>query len=108
RGGVSEGGTPSLVLPVFQFRCSLVQTDDLPIDIFPDGFLAPPRAFPRPEIDNETTVVALPTWTSEWRRRYRAVEHVKPDPKLYSLASFEADGVFNQVASVVRLGGEPV
>jgi hypothetical protein len=96
-----------LDLPAIQFRCSLVPTDDLAIDNFPDRFLDPPRAFPRTEIDNETTVVALPTWTSEWRRRYRAVEHVKPDPKLYSLASFEADGVFNQVTIVVGLGGEP-
>jgi len=106
-GATSQGGIPSLDLPAIQFRCSLVPTDDLAIDNFPDRFLDPPRAFPRPEIDNETTVVALPTWTSEWRRRYRAVEHVKPDPKLYSLASFEADGVFNQVAIVVGLGGEP-
>jgi Putative DNA-binding domain len=109
RHGESQGGPiPSLDLPAIQFRCSLVPTDDFAIDNFPDRFLGSPQTSPRPEIDNMTTVVALPTWTSEWRRRYRAVEHVRgPDPRLYSWASLEADGVFNQVAIVVGLHSEP-
>ena len=103
RHGESQGAIPSLDLRAIQFRCSLVPTDDLAVDNFPDRFLGSPQASPRPEIGNEmTSVVELPTWTSEWRRRYRAVEHVgKPVPRIYSLVSLEADGVFNQVAIVV-------
>jgi hypothetical protein len=88
-----------------QFRCSLVPTEDLAIDNFPDRFLG---ACPRPEIDNEITVVALPAWTSGWRRRDRAVEHIgSPDFRIYSFASLEADGVFNQIAIVAEPRSEP-
>jgi hypothetical protein len=110
RHGESQGPIPSLDLPAIQFRCSLVPTDDLAINNFPDRFLGPPsQPSPRPEIDNDRiNVVELPTWTSEWRRRYRAVEHVRgPDIRLYSSASFEADGVFNQVAIVAGVRSEP-
>jgi hypothetical protein len=65
-----------------QFRCSLVPTDDLAIDNFPDRFLgSQSQASPRPEIGfgDVISVVELPGLTSEWRRRYRAVEHRSSD-----------------------------
>jgi hypothetical protein len=90
-----------------QFRCSLVPTDDLAIDNFPDRFLgSQSQASPRPEL-GAMIVGELPPWTSEWRRRYRAVEHRKSDSRRYFLASLEADGAFNQVAIVVGPRGEP-
>jgi hypothetical protein len=106
RHGESQGPIPSLDLPAIQFRCSLVPTDDLAIDNFPDRFLGPPsRPSPRPEI-GDMIVGELPTWTSEWRRRYRAVDHIKNDGRRYWQASLAADGVFNQISIVAGNDGE--
>jgi Putative DNA-binding domain len=108
RHGESQGAIPSLDLPAIQFRCSLVPTDDLAVDNFPDRFLGSPQASLRPEIGNEmTSVVELPTWTSEWRRRYRAVDHIKNDGRRYWQVSLAADGVFNQISIVAGNDGEP-
>jgi Putative DNA-binding domain len=107
RHGESQGAIPSLDLPAIQFRCSLAPTDDLAVDNFPDRFLGSPQASPRPEIGNEmTSVVELPTWTSEWRRRYRAVDHIKNDGRRYWQVSLAADGVFNQISIVAGNDGE--
>jgi hypothetical protein len=54
-----------------------------------------------------TSVVELPTWTSEWRRRYRAVDHIKNDGRRYWQVSLAADGVFNQISIVAGNDGEP-
>jgi hypothetical protein len=107
RHGESQGAIPSLDLPAIQFRCSLAPTDDLAVDNFPDRFLGSPQASPRPEIGNVTSVVELPTWTSEWRRRYRAVDHIKNDGRRYWQVSLAADGVFNQISIVAGNDGEP-
>jgi Schlafen, AlbA_2 len=107
RHGGSQGPIPSLDLPAIQFRCSLVPTDDLAIDNFPDRFLgSPSQPSPRPEI-GDMIVGELPPWTNEWRRRYRAVEYARTDFRRYSFASLEADGVFNQLAFVAGPGSEP-
>jgi hypothetical protein len=107
RHGESQGAIPSLDLPAIQFRCSLAPTDDLAVDNFPDRFLGSPQASRRPEIGNEmTSVVELPTWTSEWRRRYRAVDHIKNDGRRYRQVSLAADGVFNQISIVAGNDGE--
>lgn len=106
RHGESQGAIPSLDLPAIQFRCSLAPTDDLAVDNFPDRFLGSPQASPRPEIGNVTSVVELPTWTSEWRRRYRAVDHIKNDGRRYWQVSLAADGVFNQISIVAGNDGE--
>jgi hypothetical protein len=99
-GATSQGSLPSRDLPAIQFRCSLVPTDDLAIDNFPDRFLgSQSQPYLRPEI-GEMFVGELPRWTNEWRRRYRAVEYVRTDSRQYSVASLEADGVFNQIAIV--------
>jgi hypothetical protein len=87
-------------LPAIQFRCSLVPTDDLAIDNFPDRFLgSQSQPSLRPEI-GDMFVGELPPRTNEWRRRYRAVEYVRMDSRRCSFASLEADGVFNQIAIV--------
>jgi hypothetical protein len=100
RHGESQGPIPSLDLPAIQFRCSLVPTDDLAIDNFPDRFLgSQSQPSPRPEI-GDMLVGELPPWTNEWRRRYRAVEYVRMDYRRCFFASLEADGVFNQIAIV--------
>jgi Putative DNA-binding domain len=99
-GATSQGDLPSLDLPAIQFRCSLVPTDDLAIDNFPDRFLgSQSQPSPRPEI-GDMLVGELPPWTNEWRRRYRAVEYVRMDYRRCFFASLEADGVFNQIAIV--------
>jgi hypothetical protein len=99
-GATSQGDLPSLDLPAIQFRCSLVPTDDLAIDNFPDRFLgSQSQPSPRPEI-GDMLVGELPRWTNEWRRRYRAVEYVRMDYRRCFFASLEADGVFNQIAIV--------
>jgi Putative DNA-binding domain len=99
-GAMSQGSLPSLDLPAIQFRCSLVPSDDLAIDNFPDRFLgSQSQPSPRPEI-GAMIVGQLPQWTNEWRRRYRAVEYVGIDHRRWSFASLEADGVFNQIAIV--------
>jgi hypothetical protein len=88
--------------PAIQFRCSLVPTDDLALDNFPDRFLGTqPQQSPKPQIsDLVQEVVKLPEWTTEWRRRYRAVEHVGHSNRLYWYASLEADGVVNLITIV--------
>src|SRR5262249_43739945 len=85
--------------PAIQFRCSLVPTDDLALDNFPDRFLGTQSTkSPKPQIsDPVTEVVRLPEWTNEWRRRYRAVEHVGHSSRSYWHASLEADGVVNLI-----------
>ena len=86
--------------PAIQFRSSLVPTDDLALDNFPDRFLGTQsQQSPKPQIsDPVAEVVRLPEWTNEWRRRYRAVEHVgHQSNRLYWHASLEADGVVNLI-----------
>jgi hypothetical protein len=89
-------------MPCIQFRCSLVPTDDLSLDNFPDRFLGTqPQQSPKPQISAPVQeLVRLPEWTTEWRRRYRAVEHVGHSNRLYWCASLEADGVVNQISIV--------
>jgi hypothetical protein len=107
----SRGSEPiGADMPCIQFRCSLVPTDDLALDNFPDQFLgAQPQRSPKPEIAGGVSeVVKLPEWRTEWRRRYRAVEHVgNSGNKLYWYASLEADGVVNQISIVAGTQNEP-
>jgi hypothetical protein len=94
--------------PAIQFRCSLVPTDDLALDNFPDRFLGTQsQQSPKPQIsDPVREVVRLPEWTNEWRRRYRAVEHVGWNSRLYWRASLEADGVVNLI-TIIAAETEP-
>jgi hypothetical protein len=95
--------------PAIQFRCSLVPTDDLALDNFPDRFLGTQsKKSPKPQIsDPVREVVGLPEWTNEWRRRYRAVEHVgDSSSRLYWHASLEADGVVNLI-TIIAAENEP-
>jgi hypothetical protein len=106
----SHGGRsniPSPDLPAIQFRCSLVPTDDLAVDNFPDRFLgSQSHESPRPDIpSNLTSVVELPGWTDGFRRRYRAVDHIKNDGRRYWQVSLAADGVFNQTSIVAGIKG---
>ena len=96
-------------MPCIQFRCSLVPTDDLALDNFPDRFLGKqPQQSPKPQIsDPVQEVVRLPEWTTEWRRRYRAVEHVGHSNRLYWRASLEADGVVNLITIVAAAQNGP-
>jgi hypothetical protein len=95
--------------PAIQFRCSLVPTDDMALDNFPDRFLGTqPQQSPKPQIsDPVQEVLRLPEWTNEWRRRYRAVEHVGHwSSRLYWHASLEADGVVNLI-TIIAAENEP-
>jgi hypothetical protein len=95
--------------PAIQFRCSLVPTDDLALDNFPDRFLGTqPQQSPKPDIPGPAhEVVKLPEWTTEWHRRYRAVAHVGHSNRLYWYVSLEADGVVNQISIVAAIQNEP-
>jgi hypothetical protein len=88
--------------PAIQFRCSLVPSDDLAIDNFPDQFSLMDRS-PKPEIPGGTHLVELPVWAQQWLRRYRSVQHVgNAEDRAYWHASLEADGVVNQVTILAK------
>jgi Schlafen, AlbA_2 len=89
--------------PCFQFRCSLVPTDDLAIDNFPDQFLQIGRS-PKPVITGTAEVVVLPEFAQEWIRRYRAVEHARNSAdQRYWQVSLESDGAINQMSIVAKV-----
>jgi hypothetical protein len=52
--------------PAIQLRCSVIPSDDLAIDNFPDQFSAIERS-PKPEIPGHTHLVELPVWVCAMR-----------------------------------------
>lgn len=98
------GGFAS-AFPAVLFRCSLVPTSDFAIDNFPDRFSTLQGQSPKPAIPGHEEVVELPEFKSQWRRRYRAVEHIgNAGDRRYWCTSIEADGSINQVSIVAATG----